>query len=117
MNTDDQAEAEAERARQQQDEIAAETGFDDPHFDDDGRPLEYPTKADPETKRGRGFPLGQKRPERDKGPYTQVRLSLADDCLEYLRFLKENGNAGSITAAVEMCIRGDRAAQRVPAKK
>lgn len=110
MSTD-----EAERARAQQDEIAAETGFDDPHFDDDGRPLTDPTSAEPEVKRPRGFPLGQKRPERAKD-HVRMDLRLATDCYEYLQFLVANGNADSLTAALETCIRGDRAAQRVPGR-
>ena len=104
---------EAARARAQQDEIAAETGYDDPSHDDDGRPLEDVTRREPEVKRPRGFPKGQKRPERAKA-HVRMDLRLATDCYQYLRFLVENGNALSLTEAVELCISGDRAAQAVP---
>lgn len=98
-----------------QDEIAEEFGWDNPAFDDDGRELEDVTKREPEVKRHRGFPKGQKRPERAKD-HVRMDVKLATDCYEHLQFLVANGNADSLTAALEMCVRGDRAAQRLPAK-
>lgn len=110
----------AELARIQQDEIAAETGFDQPYFDDDGRPLEDVTKREPEVvkkrrKPGAGAPLGCIHKDRKDG--VKMTLIMARDCYEYAQFLVENGNAMSLTEAVEVCIRGDREAQRIPEKE
>jgi len=52
------------------------------------------------------------RPTRQK-QYQRVELKLALDCLDYCRFLVDNANYDSLTAAIEGCIRESKAAQRI----
>lgn len=65
----------------------------------------------PNGKKPRGFPKGQPQTRLMKD-HVRLNVRLARDCYEYLQFLVENGNVLGLTAGIEMCIRGDREAQR-----
>jgi hypothetical protein len=83
---------------------------DHPMFDDPGGEVSEPPP--PEVKRGRGRPVGTTSPR--KKDHVDLHVRLATDCYQWLEFIKNNGDAFTITEVLEQLIRSDMAAHKPP---